>query len=156
MLRFTNDTKMKKEERCFPKLIAVMNVEFQRDINERSMLKMQKFQQPERHVVEDVYLFWIKFNKIVAGVQSGNLEIKLEMVFLRSTHALDSTAGERLSILSDMNASGDPYSVANLRTATRKLTSKPLRMGSIHDDDEPWADETWDGENVMLVKPKKT
>ena len=119
------------------------------------MLKMQKFQQPNRHLGEDIYLFWIRFNKIVAVTQSGDLEMKTEMIFLRALHALDSTSGERLSILSAMNASGRPYSATNLRTITQKLSSKPLRMESTHHDDETLTEEMWGGENAMLVKPKK-
>ena len=81
MLQFTKETKLHKEERCFSRLMEILNKEFQRDSNERAVMKMQKFQNFRRHVGEDIYLFWIRFDKLIADMQPSQVVYRPGMIF---------------------------------------------------------------------------
>ena len=133
---------------------GALNAEFQRGSNECATPKAQRFQKPKRNVGESIYWLRIILGKIAQYTQPANLEMGAGMI-LRPKQALDTFAIARLSALSAMSASANPYSVANIQNITQELLSIPLKMESIRHDEAATSRDFWIDEQVSTVKPKR-
>ena len=155
LLSFMKRTREQKNNRCFRELYILLDQEFLRDSNERALAKMHRFQQFKRLSSEDIFRFWIRFNKLVSDLDAGGMMLNDELIYLRALQALDLSSSERLSILGAMSHYEGKNMTSHLRTVTQKLLARPLKFEDIHvqygDSDEQYFEE----ESSLVAQAKR-
>ena len=124
-------TKDIEESRTFGSLFKVLDAEFQRDSHDRSLMEMHHFQPPKRGRGEDIFTFWIRFNKITSDIAETRLDLKSELDVLRALQALGIPTNGRLSILSAMNLQAKHNCPKALRITTRRLLARPIKSEDV-------------------------
>ena len=82
---------------------------------------MKQFQQFKRLSIEDIYVFWIRFDKLLSDVAACGAEIKTEMLFPKAAQAVELSPIGRFSALADMNNFANVNCPKNLRIVTQRL-----------------------------------
>ena len=75
LVLFLRETREKREDRTFEKLLAILDKEFQKDSTERALNKMTAFNQFQRMGSENIRAFWIRFQKMIGDARICGLEI---------------------------------------------------------------------------------
>ena len=158
LLQFMKSTKEDKESRTFKALFKILDTEFQRDSHERALMKMQQFQSFRRVPGEDIFTFWIRFNKITADIVATGLDLKAELIFLRALQALELPSNDRLAILSSMNLQANSNCPKTLRIVTQRLLARPIKSEDVllenHTEEKEFWELAADVEGSFIAKNK--
>ena len=114
-------------------------------------MKMQNSQPPKRVRGDDIFMFWIRFNKITSEIAATGIDLKSELVFLRALRALELPTIDQLSILSAMNLQANRNCPKALRITTRRLPARPIKSEDVIKESQvnEWGGEVDTGESFL-------
>ena len=157
LMSFLKDTKEKKECRTFDRLIRVLDIEFQKDSEERALNKLAAFNSFSRPSQEPIRIFWIRFQKMIDECRSCGLELSDKMVFLRGLQALNANEMQRMSIIAAMTYSSNTSCPKVLKTVSTRLMT-PMSSNSGKNEELYYESEGMDygdsEQSIYMAKAK--
>ena len=149
IMRFMKETKEGIKKRPFVELLSRMDADFLMGDGDRSMGKLNKFQNFKRRPNESIRCYWIRFGALVDRPDRHGLVLSPAMKFLKSLHAMVLNDRQRMTLLAGLSNNNQQNGPLAL-----KVLSARLLIG-VGKTEETYLHEVDSNENILMLKGGK-
>ena len=147
-------------------LLPLLDEHYQESEKEREMIATDKWMDFRRMSSEEIQIFWLRFEALLARVELSQNGLSADMIFTRALKALNLSPMQRTSVLMTIDAQSLPRNITQLGKCTIRLFGpyrsiqstagkSSINTFSAEADELALVDEN-DMSELYLVKKKKT